>query len=306
MANVRWDELPAMALFARVVQLRSFTAAAREAGVATAAVSKRIARLEDRLGVRLLHRTTRRLELTADGLRLYEHCAGILDAARAAEEAVAAAGTPRGVVRVGAPVTFGQMYLATALAEFLAQQPDVEIDLVTDDRLVDVVAGGFDVVIRISRLTESGLVARRIASDRLVVCAAPGYLARAGTPVHPTELVHHACLHYALVPRAGEWRFRGPDGPYDVPVRGRLQASDGTVLRQAAIAGAGLVVLPSFMIAADVAAGRLVTVLDGHRRAEIGIHAVYPHRRNLPARTRALLDFLGKRFARPPWQRDDG
>jgi DNA-binding transcriptional LysR family regulator len=295
------DDLPTLALFAQVVRLRSFTAAAREAGLAKSAVSKRISRLEDRLGVRLLHRTTRRLALTADGLRFYQHCAALVAAAAAAHDAVAgAADVVAGVLRVNAPVTFGQLYLARALTAFLLAHPGVEVHLTADDRLVDVVEGGYDLAIRIGRLRDTSLVARRLAVDRLVVCAAPSYLARAGTPVHPEELVHHNCLRYGLIAADDEWRFRGPDGPYAVPTRGSLVASNGTILREAALAGLGLAVVPRHMIAGDLADGRLVLVLDGHRRAEIGIHALYPDRR-LPARSRALLDFVTAWFADADW-----
>jgi DNA-binding transcriptional LysR family regulator len=302
------DDIVSMALFAEVVRLRSFTAAGASAGLAKSAVSRRISLLEERLGVRLLQRTTRTLSLTEDGLRYYEHCAALLAAAAAAEEAVAGASTvPRGPLRVNAPVTFAQMFLAAPLASFLARYPAIELQLSTDDRLVDVVEGGFDLVIRISRLADSSLVARRLATDRLVVCGSPTYLAARGRPGVPADLVGHNCLHYSLVPVQGEWRFRGAAGSLDVPVTSNFAVSDATVLRQAALAGLGLIVVPHFVVAADVAAGRLELVLDGARRAEIGIHAVYPSRRQLPARTKLLLEHLASHFADPDWRlRDQG
>jgi len=292
------EDLASMALFAQVVQRRSFTAAAREAGLAKSAVSKRISALEERLGVRLLTRTTRSLTLTEEGLRYYEHCAALVTAADAAEDAVAGASTAaRGPLRVGAPVTLAQMYLADAVAGFLARWPDIEIDLAVEDRLIDVVEGGFDVAVRITRLADSSLIARRLATDRLVVCAAPSYLAARGRPASPADLVGHECLHYALVPHAGEWRFRGPRGAYSVPVRGRLTASNGTVLVRAALAGLGFAVVPRFMVADEVAAGRLELVLEGFRRAEIGVHAVFASRKQLPARTKLFVDHLVRWFA---------
>ncbi len=300
------EDLASMALFAEVARRRSFSAVARDAGLAKSAVSKRIARLEERLGVRLMTRTTRTLALTDEGLRYYEHCAALLAAAEAAEAAVAgAAQVPRGPLRVNAPVTFAQMFLADAAAAFLVRHPAVELHLSTDDRIVDVVEGGYDVVIRIARLADSSLVARRLATDRLVVCAAPAYLAARGRPAAPEELIGHNCLHYSLVPRAGEWRFRGERGPTAVPATGNLTVSDGALLRGAALAGVGLAVLPSFMVAADVAAGRLELVLDGARRAEIGIHAVFASRRQLPARTKALIDHLAAWFAVDDWRTRD-
>lgn len=297
------EDITTMALFAEVVRQRSFTAAAGAVGLAKSAVSKRIALLEQRLGVRLLMRTTRKLSLTDEGLRYYEHCAALLAAADAAEEAVAGASTaPRGPLRVNAPVTLAHMFLTDAIAGFLARYPEVEVHLSTEDRLVDVVEGGFDVVVRITRPTDSSLVARRLATDRLVVCASPAYLAARGRPEAPEALIGHNCLHYSLVPRAGEWRFRGATGPTAVPVAGNLSASDGSVLRRAALAGLGIAVVPLFMVAADVAAGRLELLLEGRRRAEIGLFAVYASRRQLPARTRVFVDHLVAHFDRPDWR----
>ncbi len=297
------EDIASMALFAEVVRRQSFTSAAREVGLAKSAVSKRMALLEDRLGVRLLLRTTRKLSLTEDGLRYYEHCAALLSAAEAAEAAVAgASSTPRGPMRLNAPVAFAQMFLADALASFRRAQPGIEFQLSTDDRLVDVVEGGFDLVIRVSRLRDSSLVARRLATDRLVVCASPAYLAARGRPASPAELVGHECLHYSLVPLHAEWRFRGASGTLAVPVSTAFSSSDGTVLRRAALAGLGLAVLPWFMVARDVAEGRLELLLEGQRRAEIGIYAVYASRKNLPARTRLLLDHLVRYFAAADWR----
>jgi DNA-binding transcriptional LysR family regulator len=284
-----------------VVRHRSFTGAAREAGLVKSAVSKRITQLEARLGVRLLHRTTRQLVLTDEGARFYQHCAALVAAAEAAVESAAGADDSlRGVIRVSAPVVFAERHLTRALAAFLSERPAIEVQLTVDDRLVDVIGGGFDLAIRIGRLAPSSLVARKLAADRLVVCASPDYLARRGTPAHPGDLVHHSCLRYALVDTAAEWRFRGPHGPFVLPAQGPLIASSGAILREAAIAGLGLAVLPRHMIAREVADGRLDLVLDGQRRAEIAIHAVYPDRR-LPARTRALVDFLVRWFAEPAW-----
>ena len=297
------EELASMALFAQVVQLRSFSAAAREAGLAKSAVSRRIAALEDRLGARLLVRTTRKLALTGEGMRYYEHCAALLAAARAAEDSVSGASRlARGPIRINAPVTFAQMYLAPALAGFLAEHPAIEVSLSVEDRMVDLVEGGWDLVIRVARLRDSSLVARRLASARIGLCAAPSYLARHGTPATPADLVSHNCLRYALVPAEREWRFGRRGARVHVPVRGNLAATDGTVLRRAALAGLGLAILPTFMVAADLAAGRLVTVLDDELRADVDISAVYASRRQLPLRTRMLLDFLTDHFAGANWE----
>jgi DNA-binding transcriptional LysR family regulator len=268
------------------------------------AVSKRVALLEERLGVRLLTRTTRKLALTEDGARYYEHCAALLAAADAAEEAVAGASTTvGGSLRVSAPVSFSQLYLADAFTAFLAKHPGVELELSGDDRFVDVVEGGFDVVIRITRLTDSSLIARRLSADRLVVCASPEYLARNGRPQVPTDLVGHNCLHYTLVPQAGEWRFRDAQKqPFVVPVSGNFKTSDGATLRFAALAGLGLAVTPLFMVARDVRDRRLELVLEGARKAEIGIYAMFASRRQLPVRTKALIDHLASWFADADWR----
>lgn len=296
------EQLADLALFARVVDARSFSAAAKRSGIAKSAVSRRITLLEKRLGVQLLRRTTRSLSLTPEGLRFYEHCARLGQVAQAAEESVAGASQQvRGTLKVSAPVTFSQLHLAEAVAGFLAEHPEVEVNLAAEDRLVDVVEGGFDVVVRVSRLQDASFVARRLVADRLVVCGAPAYLDRRGRPESPEALVHHNCLHYERVPRAGEWRFRGPAGPESIPVRGNLVSTDGTVLRQAALAGLGLAVLPYFMVARDVEAGRLELLLQSFRRAEIGIYAVVAHGKNLPRRTRAFIDYLSRWFATPRW-----
>jgi DNA-binding transcriptional LysR family regulator len=296
-------DLSSYAVFAEVVQKRSFTAAARSTGIAKSAVSKRVAALEARLGVRLLQRSTRRLSLTCEGVQFYEHCAAMLQAARAAEESLA--GTTAqvaGLLRVNAPVTFSQMYLVEPLAAFAREHSGLKIELSADDRVVDVVEGGFDVAIRIGRLSETSLVAKRLAVDRLVVVGAPGYLERAGTPERPEDLVHHQCLHYSLVPRMAEWRFRGAAGaPLNIPTQGAFETTDGTVLRKAALEGLGLAVLPYFEIADELRSGRLVAVLEGSRQAKIGIHAVYAHRTQQPARTKALLAHLTRWFLEPPW-----
>lgn len=293
------DDLQSLALFARVVQHRSFSGAAREAGIAKSAVSRRVAHLEAVLGVRLLLRSTRKLSLTEEGVRVYEQCVALLAAASAAEAVAGGArDAVRGTLRVNAPVTFAQMHLAKPIARFLQEYPEVDVQLSTENRFVDVVEEGFDVVIRVGRLLDSSLHARKFATDRLVVCASPEYLARRGTPSSPTDLLGHNCLHYALVPRAGEWRFGQGAEARSIPVHGNLATSDGTVLREAALAGLGLAVLPSFMVVGDVVDGRLVLVLEGARRAEIGIHAVVAHRKHAPARVRAFLDFLVKHFSR--------
>ncbi len=295
------DHVADLALFARVVEQRSFSAAARQSGIAKSAVSRRIRLLERRVGVQLLRRTTRSVQVTAEGARLYAHGAQIVASARAADDELAGASTAlRGRIRINAPVTFAQMYLTAALADFQRAHPEVELELVTDDRMVDVVADGFDLVVRVGRLADASFVARRLAVDRLVVVGSPTYLTRHGRPTRVAELVHHNCLHYLLVPLSAQWRFGRERGP--APGKSTFAANDGTVLREAAIGGLGLAVLPYFMAAPDLRAGRLELVLEGSRRAEIGIYAVVAATRGLPARVRTLVDALVVWFARPAWR----
>lgn len=300
---IRYDDLPSLALFAEVVRARSFSEAARKTRIAKSAVSKRVATLEAQLGVKLLIRTTRKLALTAEGALFYEHCSALLEAAERAHEAVSGASeVARGTIRVNAPVTFSQLHLARAIALFLREQPEIDVQLTAEDGMIDIADGGFDLVLRVTRSpADASLVAKKLASTQLVVCGAPDYFARAGRPEAPDELVHHQCLHYARVPFAAEWRFRGPDGPYVVPARSSFSSGDGSVLKQAALAGLGLVVLPWFMVAREVEQGVLELTLAGQRRAQIGIYALYPHKK-LPLRTRLLLNHLSAYFARPNWE----
>lgn len=292
-----------LALFTRVVDARSFSEAARRTGIAKSAVSRRIALLEKRLGVQLIRRSSRAFEVTSDGARFYEHGVEVLAAARAAEEAVSGASVSmRGVVRVSAPVTLSQMYLAAVVAAFQQQHPDLEVQLTTSDRLVDVVAGPFDLVVRVTRLGDGAFVAKRLTVDRLVVVGSPAYLSARGRPARSEDLVHHNCLHYALVDASAEWRFRGSDRKPVAVGRGSFSTTDGTVLREVMLGGLGLAVLPFFMVARDVSTGRAELVLEGRRNAEVGIYAAVSRRQGLPLRVRALVQYLQRHFARADWR----
>lgn len=288
-----------LGLFARVVDLQSFSAAARQTGIAKSAVSRRIALLERRLGVQLLRRSTRAVEVTSDGARFFEHCRRVIAAAADAEESVKSASTTtRGLVRVSAPVTFSQMYLARAFAQFQLSHPELEINLTADDRFVDPVAGEFDLVVRITRLKNEEFVAKCLLNDRLVVAGSPGYFERCGRPRRSEDLVHHHCLHYTLVERGAEWRFLGGDKRPVGLSQTYFASNDGTVLREAMLAGLGLVVLPHFMVARDVARGQAELVLEGKRSAGVGIYAVVASSRGLPLRLRILIEFLETYFAK--------
>ncbi|MBS2015484.1 MAG: LysR family transcriptional regulator [Deltaproteobacteria bacterium] len=285
-------------VLAHVVDTGSFSAAAARVGLTKSATSKRIAALESALGAKLLRRTTRKVVPTAEGLAVYEGARHVASAMTLAEQALdRATSVDAGTVRLSAPVTFAQMYLASALAGFLEAHPRIHVDLVTDDRFVDVVTGGFDLVIRIGRLPEGAYSVRRLASTPLVVCGSPEYLRRRGVPRGPKDLAEHACLRYSLLSAGNEWSFRG----VAAPVSGGLSVSDGTVLREAAKAGIGLVRLPAFMVARELASGELVTVLDDHRPRDFGIHAVHADGAALAPRVRALVEHLAATFEHPPW-----
>jgi DNA-binding transcriptional LysR family regulator len=296
------DDILGMAVFARVVDARSFTEAAKQLGLAKSAVSARVARLEESVGVRLLHRTTRKLSLTEEGLAFYERCARLVAAAGEAAAVAEEAGTPSGTLRVTAPLAFSQLHLAPALADFLTAQPRVTVDLSAEDRVVDLVSERFDLAIRMGRIKDATLVARKLADDRLVVCGAPAYFARRGLPRTPGELLGHNCLRYANIPTRLDWRFRDAAGEISiVPVTGSLIAGNGAVLREAAVAGLGLAVLPSYMVADELRTGRLKAILADYKRGDIGVYAVYLNRRHLPAKLRAFVDFLAARFSRARW-----
>ncbi|HWP07731.1 MAG TPA: LysR family transcriptional regulator [Polyangiaceae bacterium] len=299
------DEIVAMVTFARVVEAKSFTLAAQKLGVSKAAVSMRVAGLERELKVSLLHRTTRKLTLTPEGAALYERCARVAAAADEAALAVAGAGDePHGVLRVNAPIVFAEDYLAAPMATYLERYPAVRIELSLGDRAVDLVEEGVDVAIRITaKLKGAGLVARKLATDRPVLCAAPAYLARKGQPESPSDLLQHDCLVYSLLRVTDEWRFRDPESKevLPIPVEPRFSAASGAVLRRAALAGMGLAVLPRFMIASELAAGRLRVALDSVHAPPLGIYAVYPESRRAPSKVRAFVDVLAAHFKTPRW-----
>jgi DNA-binding transcriptional LysR family regulator/transcription elongation GreA/GreB family factor len=295
------DDIAGMAFFARVVEARSFSDAARSLGLSKSAVSARVARLEKRLGLRLLHRTTRRLALTADGVRLYERCARVVaEADEAAELAAGASAAPRGVLRVHAPSAFGQAYLVAPVADFLRAHPDVRLDLRLGGRTPDAF-DGLDVAIVIARrLADSELSARKLATTRVAVCASRDYLRRKGVPFRPQDLVHHDCLSHAVL-QADDWRFGTDEGVVSVAGRARLLVDDTHFLRAATRAGLGIAMLPELFVSEDLAAGRLQRVLDDFQNLELGVYALHAHPRLAPASVRAFVDHLAACFRRPPW-----
>lgn len=297
------DRLSAIEAFITIVERGGFTAAAESLRISRAMVSKHVQDLEEHLGARLLNRTTRRVSLTEVGSVYYERCFQILADLAEADAAVGELqAEPVGTLRLNAPMSFGTMHLATAVADYAALHPKVAIDMTLNDRIVDLVEEGYDVAVRIGRLADSSLIARRLASSRMVVCAAPSYLARHGTPATPQELTQHNCLGYSYVSPRDEWRFEGPQGAIMVRVSGNLMANNGEALAVAARQGYGIIVQPTFIVGDDLKTGRLVRLLPEYRPAESPISAVYPHARHLSAKVRSFVDFLASRFGeRPPW-----
>ncbi|HEU4773043.1 MAG TPA: LysR family transcriptional regulator [Lysobacter sp.] len=295
-------DLQQLASFVAVVNAGSFVGAADALGLSKAAVSRHVAELEARLGVRLLHRTTRRLSLTDDGQRFHARATELLDDASELEaETSSSSGEAAGVLRINAPLTFGNLHLAPLWPAFLDANPKVALDVTLNDRVVDLVEEGYDVAVRITNLRSSQLVSRRLAGTRIVLCASPAYLAEHGTPAHPGELVEHQVVSYAYWSGGDDWRFDGPDGEARVRVRPRMHTNSGDTCRVAALHGEGVILQPDFIVGDDLRRGDLVELMPEYRSIELGIHAVYASRKHLPMKTRRLVDFLVEAFAQPPW-----
>ena len=296
-------ELPdfeAMAIFARVVETRSIAAAAAELRLSSPTVSKALSRLEKRLGARLFNRTSRRLALTDAGHQLAERAGRLVADAEAAEhELLAQSATPRGLVRLAAPMSFGLREVAPILPEFLARYPEISIDLHLSDAIVDLIGDGFDATLRLGVLPDSSLVARRLCSAPRYTIASPSYLQRHGRPTHPAELADHVCLDYTYLATPHVWRFSNAAGE-EVAVRpkGRLRANNGDALMPALIAGLGIGDLPEFIVKEALADGRLERVLSGWLTPQGSLYLVTPPGDPRPARLEVLGDFLAERLSK--------
>lgn len=298
------DKFAGMQAFARVVESGSFAAAARQMGLTRSAVNKLVVNLEAALGAQLLQRTTRRVSPTALGQAYYDRCSNILADVEAAELAVAQLqAEPKGLLRANAPMSFGMLHLAPALAEFMGRYPALQVELQLSDRFVDPIAEGFDLTLRIARESGSGpLAVRQLAPIERVLCAAPAYLQQAGTPEQPQDLRDCHCLQYGYGAGGDRWQLSGPDGEsVAVSIQPRLWANNGEVLREAALQGLGVTLLPTFIVGDCLQDGRLQVVLPDYRPPEIAAYALYPPNRYLAAKVRLLVDFLAARFARPAW-----
>ena len=292
------DRFLEMQTFNAVVDAGSFVKAADALDMSKAAVSRYVVDMETRLGVRLLHRTTRRLSLTDEGQVFYSRSKELLaELAEAEEELTSRSHAASGLLRINAPFTFGVLHLAPLWGAFRSQHPKVKLDVTLADRLVDLVEEGYDVAIRIARLDNSTLVSKRLASTRMVLCASPQYLALQGTPKEPADLAQHAVISYSYWSTRDEWHFDGPQGPVSVKTQPCISTNSGDTCRAAALAHQGVILQPSFLVGPDIKAGTLVELLPQFRSIELGIYAVYPTRKHVSAKVRALIDFLAAHFA---------
>jgi DNA-binding transcriptional LysR family regulator len=293
-------DFEALAIFAKVVELRSFAAAAAELALSKATVSKAVGRLEQRLGARLFNRTSRRLALTDAGQRLSERATQLLVDGEAAEnEALSQSVTPRGLVRLAVPMTFGVKVVAPLLPEFLAQYPDVSIDLHLSDAMVDLIGEGFDAGLRIASLPDSSLTARRLCAAPRYTVAAPAYLEQYGRPTHPMHLAQHRCFAYTYLSTPDVWHYTNAAGEQaSVRPGGPLRVNNGEALMPSLIAGLGIADLPEFIAGDAVASGELEVILKGWKQTEGSVHLVMPPGGPRPARVEVLAEFLAKHFAK--------
>lgn len=296
------DAFQQMAVFSKVVSSGSLSAAGRELGISPALVSRRLAGLEARLGVRLVNRTTRSLNLTDEGARYYEVCTRVLAEIEEADAEVSVGRVePQGALKVALPASFGHQHVAPLVPQFAARHPKVQLALSLSDRTVNIMDEGFDLAVCIADLQDSSLAARRLAPNRRVVCASPAYLEVHGQPSTPEELGRHNCL--VTNDFAGNWDYKAPDGrPGTVRVSGRYSCDNWEVLREWALAGLGVALKSTWDVYRQLADGSLVALFPGYTfHSDVAIYAVYPHRRFLPAKTRVFIEFLAESFGPQPY-----
>jgi DNA-binding transcriptional LysR family regulator len=294
-----------MNAFARVVAAGSYAEAARRLELTRSAVSKAVTELEQLLGVRLLDRTTRKVTATEAGRAYYERVTGILADVESTESAVSRLHEePKGLLKINAPMSFGTLYLGPAIAEFMVAYPELRIELLLNDRFIDPIEEGVDVTVRIGALPDSSLIARRLAPARRVLAASPAYLKKHGTPRTPEELTQHRALTFGNMQAVQRWDMSRGGETFSVPVTSCLCSNNGDVLRAVALNGNGILLLPTFLVGPDIAAGKLKIVLPDYEPAGLGIYALYAPNRYLAAKTRVFIDFLAQRFGpQPVWDR---
>lgn len=293
------DKLTSLRAFVKVVETANFSEAGRRLRISRSAVSKYVAELEQDLGVQLLSRTTRRVMPTENGQTYYERAIAILADLDAADQAVTQSqAKPRGLLRVNAPMSFGTMQLGPAIAEFMKLYPDLQIQLALSDEHVDPVQDGLDVTLRIAELESSSLIARKLMPIDRIVCASPEYLQKHGTPKHPSDLRNHACLTYGYLSTGNQWKLTGKDGDHWVNPRWTLCANNAEVLRDAAVAGRGVAVVPVFIAEAALKNGELQSFLTDYKTPALTLYAIYPPTRHLATKVRLFIDYLVKRFSK--------
>lgn len=291
-----------MRIFVATVESASFTAAAEKLGLSKQFLSRRVSDLEERLGARLMLRTTRRLSVTDLGKAYFERCQKIIEDVDEVEAFVGRGlGQPRGRIKISAPVSFGSLHLGPALADFLAQMPDIQLDVVLNDRVVDIVGEGFDVALRVGQLEDSSLLAKRLADVCMLLVASPEYLQGAAPLDTPDDLSRHACLLYGHSP-AVEWTYRGQGKLCKVAVKGRVLANNGDITMSCALKHQGIARLPDFMVCQQIQAGKLVEVLPEFRLPGGGLYAVYAQHRQSSLAVQALIKHLSKAFSNPAWR----
>lgn len=288
------DQLDGMSVFVRVIEKGSFTLAASFLNHSTSYISKEISRLESRLGVRLLNRSTRKISLTDSGRMYYEYCRQIVADAEEAERSISAQhDVPHGTLKISAPISFGHIYLADLLPQFLKTYPDVKMEVNFDDRLVDVIAEGYDVVIRVTNLKDTSLISRKIMASSIITLASPDYLKRKGCPIHPRDLADHDCITYSYLQRPTYWDYLTEKGePVGVTVKPQAICNNDELQRSMAVSGLGITRIPSFCCQNELRTGSLVPILKEYEFNDLGVYAIYPHRRHLSTKVRAFVDFL--------------
>lgn len=296
------DKYLEMRTFVAVVDAGSFVGASDTMNMSKPAVSRYVNDLELRLNVRLLQRTTRKLSLTEEGEVFFHRCQDLLAGMDAAEAEISSrSGEASGVIKINAPMSFGIKHLAPLWGEFQAAHPKVRLDITLGDRQVDLVEEGYDMAIRIARLPSSSLISRKLSSTRALLCASPEYLRRAGTPVHPSELANHRLISYSLWAENDEWGFDGPDGRVSVKATPVICANNGDTCRIAALNHQGLALQPNFLIADDIRSGALVEVMPEYCSIDFSIYVIYPSRKHLSPKVRAMVDFLIAAFRESGW-----
>jgi DNA-binding transcriptional LysR family regulator len=296
------DKFLEMQTFTSVVDAGSFVRAAESLDMSKAAVSRYVADLESRLGVRLLHRTTRKLSLTEEGRVFHARCKALLGELDEAEtEITARSAQASGLVRINVPYSFGILHLAPLWSDFMAQNPKVTLDITLSDRVVDLLEEGYDLAVRIGSLANSSLISRKLASTRLVLCASPSYIKVHGCPQDPAEIAGHTVLAYSLLSTGDQWTLAGPQGSVSVQVRPVMRTNSGDTCRAAALKHQGIILQPSFLVEDDLRSGALVELMPQYRAAEFGIYAVYPSRQHVSAKVRRLIEFLVKALEHANW-----